>query len=226
MLRKSRASGTGKLNEPEAGGEPTVGPRPLSINCVTDAELVERARGGDTAAFGELVERHQQAVIRAARAAVGDPDEALDAAQDAFIRAFRRLGSFRGDSSFKTWLLTIAWHEALNRRKRVVRRFKRMLWMDEGDQTGLRRAQDTPLVAYRSHEQGLVAVEHAAHLKRLVLALPKRYRDPLLLAATGECTFEEMSRMLGIATGTLKWRVNRARTLLRAELAKLGYRHD
>ena len=93
----------------------------MSTGCVTDAELVALARQGDHEAFGELVTRHQAAVYRAALAAVGSPPEAEDAAQDAFVSAYRRLGSFRGDASFKTWLLTIAWNHAINRRRRLRR---------------------------------------------------------------------------------------------------------
>jgi RNA polymerase sigma-70 factor, ECF subfamily len=89
----------------------------MSTVCVTDAELVALARQGDQQAFGELVTRHQAAVYRAALAAVGSAAEAEDAAQEAFISAYRRLGAFRGDASFKTWLLTIAWNEAINRRR-------------------------------------------------------------------------------------------------------------
>src|SRR5262249_54559671 len=93
----------------------------VSIVCVTDAELVERARRGDRAAFGELVDRHRSAVYRAARAALGSAADADDAAQEAFLSAYRRLSSFRGDASFKTWLLTIAWHHAINHRRSARR---------------------------------------------------------------------------------------------------------
>jgi len=88
---------------------------------VTDAELVERARQGDCAAFGDLVDRHRAAVYRAALAALGSAADAEDAAQEAFLTAYRRLDGFRGDASFKTWVLTIAWHQAINQRRRLAR---------------------------------------------------------------------------------------------------------
>ena len=88
---------------------------------MTDAELVERARQGEPAAFGELVERHRSAVYRAALAALGSPADAEDAAQEAFLTAYRRLSSFRAEASFKTWLLTIAWHQAINQRRGLTR---------------------------------------------------------------------------------------------------------
>ena len=97
---------------------------------MTDDELVARAREGDAAAFGELVLRHQAAVFRAALAATGSAADADDVAQEAFLRAFRRLGSFRGASSFKTWLLTITWNQAMNHRRKSSRWLKRFVSMD------------------------------------------------------------------------------------------------
>src|SRR5262249_41324764 len=109
---------------------PTAHTRAVSIDRVTDAELVDRARQGDPAAFGELVGRHQAAVYRAALAALGSPADAEDAAQDAFVTAFRRLDGFRGDASFKTWLLTIAWHQAINRRRSLSRWLRQFVSSD------------------------------------------------------------------------------------------------
>ena len=84
-------------------------------------------REGDAAAFGELVLRHQSAVYRAALAAVGVPSDADDVAQEAFLLAYTRLRSFRGAASFKTWLLTIAWNQAINRRRANTRWWRRIL---------------------------------------------------------------------------------------------------
>ena len=80
---------------------------------VPDGDLVDRARGGDLSAFGELVERHADVVFRVAARVVG-PDEAQDISQDAFLRAFHRLSTFRGQAPFRAWLLQIAHNAALN----------------------------------------------------------------------------------------------------------------
>src|SRR5262245_47501228 len=98
----------------------------MSTVCVTDADLVARGRQGDCAAFGELIDRHRSAVYRAALAALGSHADAEDAAQDAFLAAYRRLDSFRGEASFKTWLLTITWHQAINRRRSLTRLWRRL----------------------------------------------------------------------------------------------------
>ena len=100
---------------------------------MNDAELVARARQGDAAAFGELVDRHRAAVFRAARAALGSHADAEDAAQDAFLLAYRRLDTFRGQASFKTWLLTIAWRQAINRRRSLSSIWRRMARIESGD---------------------------------------------------------------------------------------------
>jgi Sigma-70 region 2 len=103
----------------------------LSIPCVTDAELVDEARSGDSAAFGELVTRHQAAIIRIARIVCRSREEAEDVAQEAFVTAWKRLDSFRGEAQFRSWLLTIAWRHALSRRESVWRRLRRTVSTDD-----------------------------------------------------------------------------------------------
>ena len=84
-----------------------------------DLNLVRRAQAGDTDAFGELVERNRKAVFRAAVAALGSTTDADDVTQEAFVMAYRKLASVRGDAAFRTWLLAITWRKALDRRKSV-----------------------------------------------------------------------------------------------------------
>src|SRR5687767_15653382 len=94
---------------------------------MTDDQLVEQVRAGDTAAFGELVERHRGAVYRAAFAALGNDADAEDIAQEALVLAFRRLDQFRGDASVKTWMVSIAWRLSLSRRRRLWWKVNRTL---------------------------------------------------------------------------------------------------
>ena len=98
---------------------------------MTDAELVEQARLGDTAAFGELVRRHQAAVVRTARIVCRSHEDAEDVAQEALVSAWNKLEGFRGDAQFKTWLLAIAWRHALTRRESLWRRMRRMTSTDD-----------------------------------------------------------------------------------------------
>ena len=85
---------------------------------VSDAALVERARGGERAAFSALVGRHQTTVYRICYRILGDPEDAADAAQEAFLRAYRNLDGFRGQSAFKTWLTRLTVNVSLNERER------------------------------------------------------------------------------------------------------------
>jgi RNA polymerase sigma-70 factor (ECF subfamily) len=191
---------------------------------VTDAELVERARQGDCAAFGELVDRHRSAVYRAARAALHSPDEADDAAQEAFLTAYRRLSSFRGEASFKTWLLTIAWHQAINQRRSRKRWWTLFLPADErGEQDHADDRVAHVHDAGRSPEQLLVDDRLRRDIERAIHALPANLRDALLLAQSGEHTYEEIGAMLNAPLGTIKWRVFEARRRVRETLRGRGY---
>jgi RNA polymerase sigma-70 factor (ECF subfamily) len=181
-----------------------------------DAELVDAAREGDAAAFGELVERYQRLVFRVALSALGSREEAEDAAQDAFLAAYRKLHMFRGEASFKTWLLAITWRHALDRRGSVARRLRVFLSPDEHSWPDA--VQPGP-----SQEQALVHDELRRRVRAVVKTLPRGYRDALLLANTGEHTFEEIGQVLGIPTGTAKWRVVEAKRQLKRKLVGLGY---
>lgn len=178
---------------------------------MTDLELVERVRAGDRAAFGELVERHREAVVRAARAALGSHEEADDVAQDAWLTAFRRLQTFRGEASFRTWLLSIAWRRALTRRRRLVRWLSRSPLSDVDPAVG------------PDAEDRLLTDELAGAVRRAINRLPARYRHALLLAGSGAYSYGEIASMLGIAEGTVKWRVSEARRRLKARLAREGF---
>jgi RNA polymerase sigma-70 factor (ECF subfamily) len=183
---------------------------------IDDPELVERAREGDDEAFGDLVDRHQGAAYRACLAVLGSPTEAEDAAQEAFVLAHRHLGRFRGASSFKTWLLTIAWRHALDRRRSLRARFRRFV---AGQEASLEHwASSLP-----SPEAEAMNAQFARDVERLVQGLPLRLRAPLLLAAGGDHTYEEMAEILGKPVGTVKWRVSEARRLLRERMAHLGH---
>ena len=187
-----------------------------------DVELVRLARAGDADAFGALVDRHRQAVFRAAYAALGCHAEADDAAQDAFVTAYRKLATFREQSSFRTWLLSIAWRKALDRRQ-GIRRWLRSSAMPRTSGDEMAEVIDRVCSGQPSHEERLAGRELQRQLARLIASLKPPLRDALLLAAGGEHSYEEIAAMLGIPAGTLKWRVSEARRILRTKLAATGY---
>ena len=185
-----------------------------SIESVTDEELVLLARQGETSAFDQLVVRHQAAVYRAALAALRVPEDAEDVAQEAFVKAWSTLRRFRGEASFKTWLLTIAWNRAINRRR------MRMSWW--------RRAaplSGTPVLVASGDapDEQVRSGELRVHIARAIEALTPKLRDALLLAQSGAYAYHEIAAMLKIPEGTVKWRVSEARRKVRQRLAQLGY---
>lgn len=188
-----------------------------------DLELVRRAQSGDVAAFGELVERHRRAVFRSVLAAVGSPSEADDVAQDAFVTAFLKLRGFRGESSFKTWVVSIAWRKALDRRKNVTRWMKRLV--NPGQSGGGEDVDFMENIAAsdRTQEDDVMTSDLRRRLRPLIAALPKKLRDALLLAGSGDHSYEEIGQLLKIPVGTVKWRVSEARRVLKEKMAAMGY---
>jgi RNA polymerase sigma-70 factor (ECF subfamily) len=174
-------------------------------------ELLEQARAGSHEAFGELVTLHERAVYRVTLAALSNRDDALDAAQDAFVVAWRKLAGFRGDAAFRTWLLTIAWRKALDRRRaRTVlwRRSRAAAPADETDPMDLFDAGTA------SPERAAVARDLARRCRAEIRRLSPKLRDALLLASSGEYGYGEIAAMLGVPLGTVKWRVSEARRIV------------
>ena len=182
--------------------------------------LVQQAQAGDAAAFGRLVALHERAVLRAAMAALGSRADAEDAAQDAFVMAWRRLSTFRGDAQFRTWLLTIAWRKALDRRRRLALWRMRTAVGSGSDvgRSGLWSGTPDPLEQIKEpapDPESLAIVSDTANRVRAEIGkLTPKLRDTLLLAASGDHSYEEIAAMLRVPLGTVKWRVAEARRVL------------
>jgi len=191
---------------------------------VTDLDLVRLAQAGDTDAFGELVERNRRAVFRAALAAVGSATEADDVAQEAFVTAWRKLSGFRGESQFRTWLLSITWRKAIDRRKSLTTWLK-LAASATRDEAGVDMFDVVDRVPSldRPPDAVLESNELQRDIRKLVRTLPRKLRDALLLAGTGEHTYDEIGRMLEAPVGTVKWRVAEARRVLKRKLVAMGY---
>jgi RNA polymerase sigma-70 factor, ECF subfamily len=192
----------------------------VSTKTVTDAELVARAKRGDTAAFGGLIDRHRTAVYRTALAALGSHEEAEDTTQEACLTAYERLAGFRSEASFKTWLLAIAWHRAINRRRSLTRWWRRILAPGNGAANDTEHEPSSP---ERSPEQALEASHMRRAIRDEVRSLSPKLRDALLLAQAGEHTYEELGVILQAPVGTIKWRVSEARRVIKRRLRERGY---
>ena len=194
---------------------------------VSDLDLVRMAQAGDTEAFGELVERNRRAVFRAALAAVGSPTEADDVAQEAFVTAWQKLDGFRGESQFRTWLLSITWRKAIDRRKTITRWLK-LAASSSRDEAGDDMFDIIERVPSTGRTQDDVMESNELHrdVRKLIGTLPRKLRDSLLLAGTGEHTYDEIGQMLGAPVGTVKWRVAEARRVLKRKLTAMGYANE
>jgi RNA polymerase sigma-70 factor, ECF subfamily len=192
---------------------------------VSDLDLVRRAQGGDADAFGELVERNRRAVFRAVLAALGSSAEADDVAQEAFVTAYRKLDSFRGEAAFRTWVLAIAWRKALDRRKSMARWLKLTVTPPDSEGEVTDWIEQMP-GDKRSQEDELAASQLQRTVKLLIRTLPRKLRDAVLLAGSGDYTYEQISHILGVPIGTVKWRVSEARRVLKQKMAAVGHPHD
>lgn len=173
----------------------------------TAPSAVERARAGDTRAFGELYAEHGGRVYALCLRLLADPDAAEEATQDAFVRAWQRLGSFEGRSAFSTWLHRLTVNVVLDRRRREKTRplDRRIADGDEAvERTGGRPA--TP--------------ETGIDLERAIAALPPGARTAFVLHDVEGYRHREIAEMTNTAEGTWKAQLHRARRLLRERLRK------
>lgn len=187
-----------------------------------DLNLVRRAQAGDTDAFGELVERNRKAVFRAAAAALGSTTDADDIAQEAFVMAYRKLASFRGEAAFRTWLLAITWRKALDRRKSVGRWLRLTVIPAEGETDAVSWVEHMPSDR-RTQEEDLAGAQLQRIIRRLIRTLPRKLRDALLLAGSGDYNYSQIGFILGVPVGTVKWRVSEARRVLKEKMAAMGH---
>ena len=180
-----------------------------------DAEWVVRVQNGDLGAFEALVERHTQRVYRTLIGLLGNPDDAKDALQDTFLKAFQNLSGFERRSRFSTWLVSIASNTGLQRLRE--RRQVESLDEDASDREEFRPRQirawgDDPEEMYSKAERRTL-VEQA------ISRLPAKYRVVLVLRDVQQLSTDEAAAALGLSVPALKARVLRGRLMLREALA-------
>jgi RNA polymerase sigma-70 factor (ECF subfamily) len=166
-----------------------------------DRPLVERSRGGDLRAFEQLVDRHSEVVHRVAARIVGR-DDADDITQDAFLRAFHRLPSYRGDAPFRAWLLQITHHAAINS---ITRR------REVADPAAVEDSGERDLAAPRTPAESLEARERRERLELKLGRLRPEHRAVLVLRDLEGFSYEEIASVTQTPLGTVKGRLHRAR---------------
>lgn len=206
--------GSGPIDtEPGAIGPTTVNP--------DERAIVAAVLGGDRDAFRRLVEREGPGVIRACHRILGDHAEAEDAAQEAFVTAYKSLATWRADGPFGAWLTRIAVRIALrtvSRRRTVAWRDPRAHDHDAESQSAADHAADRAAVAAASWTDPAVLsmrAERITEVRAAVTALPEPYREVIALRFFAESSLEEIARQTGRPLGTVKTHLHRGLARLR-----------
>jgi RNA polymerase sigma-70 factor, ECF subfamily len=165
-----------------------------------DAPLVRRAQKGDRWAFEQLVERHQHRLYTLAARLLGSADEAGDAVQEALIRAWLALPSFRGGARFSTWMYRICVNAAHDQRAKS------------------RRADAAPEIEVEDPQDAFAREELSGELQKALNELDDEYRTAVVLYDVLGCSYAEIAELTGVAEGTVKSRIFRGRARLAERL--------
>ena len=183
-----------------------------------DLALVETLRGGSEQAYEELLHRFQQPVYSLAFRLLDDPSEASDVVQEVFLKVFRNIGHFRGQSSLKTWIYRITVNEAHNARRWFFRHRRREVDLDQGpdeNRDWKESIQDTgssPFDVTFNREQHLMIESALERINPI-------FREAVVLRDITDLSYEEIADILSVSLGTVKSRILRGREALREELA-------
>ncbi|MDX1643947.1 MAG: sigma-70 family RNA polymerase sigma factor [Thermoanaerobaculia bacterium] len=174
---------------------------------LSDARLIARVQGGDTVAFGHLVDRHKDAMVNYLTKLTGSREEAEDYAQEAFLRLYERAASYRERGYFKAYLYRIA----TNLVRSAERRRKRWRVVHSLISTNGHHAEPR-------QQQRVLRGEIGGHLRQAVADLPLHYRLPLVLYEVDEWPYRRIAEFLGCREGTVKSRIHRGRNMIRERL--------
>jgi RNA polymerase sigma-70 factor (ECF subfamily) len=188
-----------------------------------DVQLVELARSGEAGAFRAIMQRHNRRLYRVARGVLGNDSAAEDVTQEAFVKSFQALASFRGEAALSTWLTRIALNEALAR-KRHRRPTIDLDHLDKFNNQQETRVLIFPNSSNNSNpEANAFRSEVRALLEHAIDALPEAFRVVFVMREIEQMSVEETASQLELRSETVKTRLHRARRLLREALkAKLG----
>lgn len=186
--------------------------------AVEESVLVEQARGGDLAAFGELVRRYERRVYRTARHIVQNDEDAEDVLQEAMLKAFEHLDSFQGNSKFYTWLVRIAVNESLMKLRK--RKSDRTVSLDESIETDEEPIVREIAVWEDNPEQRYSQAELREILNKAIDSLKPIFRTVFILRDVEELSTEETADALGLSIAAVKSRLLRARLQLRERLTR------
>lgn len=193
-------------------------PPPSQTEVFDEADLVERAKNGETEAFTELVNRYERKIYRLAKHITQNDEDAEDVLQEAFLKAYSHLADFQGQSKFYTWIVRIAVNESLMKLRK--RKSDRTVSMDENIDTGEETVVREIAVWEENPEQQYSQEELRQILEQAVDSLKPAFRTVFLLRDVEELSTEETAEALNISVPAVKSRLLRARLQLREKLTR------
>jgi RNA polymerase sigma-70 factor (ECF subfamily) len=185
--------------------------------CPEDEMLIARLREGEERAYETLVSRFQQPVFNLVCRLLNDPGDGIDVTQEVFLKVFRSVGNFRGQSSLKTWIYRIAVNEAYNHRRWFSRHRRQEVELETDDEKGC--YQDTLADQGISPFDQLLDHETRVLIEEALLHLNPKFRTAVVLRDIEELSYEEIAEVLRVSLGTVKSRIVRGRESLRQRLA-------
>ncbi len=194
-----------------------------SLENLSDEDLVERSRGGDRAAFDQIVMRYQEILYRLASRLLVNPSDAEEVLQDSFLQAYRALDSFRGEARLSTWLFRIVTNTALMKRRSNRRHPAESLeaFLPRFNEDGRLERIDLDYGRAARAEDLLEREELAEKAREAIDLLPETYRAAFVLHDLEGLTTRETADVLDIEQGAVRTRLHRARLALRGYLGKI-----
>ncbi len=186
-----------------------------------DLTLVKRSRQGDQEAFRQLVERYQKKAFGQALAMLKDRDEAMDVAQEAFVKVYKYLDQFKGDSSFYTWLYRIVANLCVDKMRRSASQVREEVTPDEGmgqDESATSGILSTKLGS--NPQKAVLRQELAKKMEEALAQLPEKHQEILVLRELEGMSYEDLSRVLKIPKGTVMSRLFHARAKMQKLLVE------
>ena len=182
---------------------------------VNENKLIERASGGDPAAFNRLMEMHEKRMYAVALRMCGNREDAQDCLQEAMLRVYRAIGSFKGQSSFGTWVYRITMNTCLDELRR--KKNKQSTSLDNMLDQGWSPTDDSA-----SPEKKVMQIEMRKSISKSIQELPEDMRSAVIMRDIHGYSYDEIADMLNVNVGTIKSRISRGREKLREKLSNFS----